>query len=233
VIPAAFTGIGADEFVAMLGGLAVSLRLAAGALLLAMVGGLGVALARRSPRAWLRLPATAFVEVVRGLPLLVLILWIYFGVFSDILRSLGLPLQGEPAAILAFAICYSAFLGETYRAGLDSVDAGQTEAARALGLSPRQALRWVVLPQAVRNVLPALGNETIALVKDTSLASVIAIPELMQQGRLIAGRTFRSMETYTTLALLYLAVTLALGLLQKHLERRFGAGIAPAHRGPR
>jgi His/Glu/Gln/Arg/opine family amino acid ABC transporter permease subunit len=211
----------------------VSLRMAAGALALALVGGLGVALARRSPRAWLRVPAAAFVETVRGIPLLVLVLWIYFGVFSDLLAWAGIPLQGEPAAILAFAICYSAFLGETYRAGLDSVDPGQTEAARALGLSPRQALRWVVLPQAVRNTLPSLGNETISLVKDTSLASVIAIPELMLRGKLVAGRTFESMHAYTATALLYLAVTLLLGQVQRRLERRFGAGTAPAHRGPR
>jgi His/Glu/Gln/Arg/opine family amino acid ABC transporter permease subunit len=219
-----------ETFLRLLGGLGLSLLLALCSLVLALAGGLGVALCRLSPRSWLRLPATAYVEVVRGIPLLVLIVWIYFGVFSDLLSGLGIPLHGFPAAVLAFGICYSAFLGETYRAGIESVDPGQMEAARALGLPRRRAMRLVVLPQALRNVLPALGNESISLVKDTSLASVIAIPELMLRGLQVQGRTFRTMEVFTTVALLYLATTFLLTRLQGLLERRLGAGAAhPAH----
>lgn len=213
-------------FLLLLEGLALSLFIGVCSLAVALLAGLVVALCRLSPRAWLRWPATVYVEVIRGIPLLVLIVWIYFGVFADALAGLGIPLHGIPAAILAFGICYGAFIGETYRAGIQSVDRGQEEAARALGLSRRQSMRLVILPQAVRNVLPALGNEAIALVKDTSLASVIAIPELMLRGRQEAGRTFRTMEVYTVVALLYLATTLVLSRMQRRLERRYGAGTA-------
>ncbi len=169
-------------------------------------------------------------EVVRGVPLLVLLLWIYFGVLSEVLAAGGITLHWFPACVLAFGVCYSAFVGETYRAGILSVDPGQREAARALGLSHRQAMRWVVLPQAIRNILPALGNETISLVKDTSLASVIAVPELMLRGKDAAGRTFRTMEVYSVVALLYLGTTLVLGILQRRLERRLRAD--SPHRDP-
>jgi polar amino acid transport system permease protein len=213
-----------ETFLYLLQGLGLSLLLGACSLAVALVGGLGVALSRRSPRPWLRGPAIAFVEVIRGVPLLVLILWIYFGVVSDVLGRLGMPLHWFPASILAFGACYSAFIGETYRAGIESVDPGQEEAARALGLTHRQAMRRVVLPQAIRNILPALGNEAIALFKDTSLATVIAVNELMNRGKQVAGRDFRTMETYTVVALLYLATTLVLSLLQRRLERRLRAG---------
>ena len=215
----------------LLGGLGLSLLIGVCSLLVALVAGLLVALCRLSPRAWLRLPATVYVEIVRGIPLLVLLVWIYFGVVSDLLSRCGTVLHWFPATVLAFGVCYSAFIGETYRAGIQSVDPGQEEAARALGLGRRQAMRWVILPQALRNVLPALGNEAIALVKDTSLASVIAVPELMLRGTQEAGRTFRYMELYTVVALLYLGTTLLLSQLQRFLERRYGG--ATAHRDPR
>lgn len=216
-----------ETFLYLLKGLGLSLVLGACSLVVALLGGLAVALCRLSPRPWLRRPATAYVEVIRGVPLLVLILWIYFGVLSDLF-----PLHWFPASILAFGACYSAFIGETYRAGIQSVDPGQMEAARALGLSRRVAMRRVVLPQAVRNILPALGNEAISLFKDTSLATVIAVNELMNRGKQVAGRDFRTMETYTVVALLYLATTLVFSLLQRRLERRLGVGTAhhdPGH----
>jgi His/Glu/Gln/Arg/opine family amino acid ABC transporter permease subunit len=216
-------------FVYLLRGLGLSLVLGACSLAVALVGGLAVALCRMSPRAWLRWPATAYVETIRGVPLLVLILWIYFGVISDLLGRVGIPLHWFPASVIAFGACYSAFIGETYRAGIRSVDEGQSAAARALGLSGAQAMRFVVLPQAVRNILPALGNEAIALFKDTSLATVIAVNELMSRGKQVAGREFRTMEVYTLVAVLYLATTLVFSLLQRRLERRLDAG---AHRDP-
>ena len=218
-----------DTFLSLVRALGLSLFLGVCALAVALVAGLAVALGRLSPRPWLRWPATLFVEVVRGVPLLVLLFWIYFGVLAQGLAEVGVVLEGIPAAILALGICYAAFIGETYRAGIQSVDPGQSEAARALGLSRRQSMRWVVLPQAIRNILPALGNESISLVKDTSLASAIAIPELMLRGRQIAGENFRTMEVFTVVAALYLGTTLLLTRLQRLLERRFGA----AHLDPR
>ena len=213
-----------ETFLYLLQGLGLSLVLGACSLVLALLGGLAVALCRLSPRPWLRWPATAYVEVIRGVPLLVLILWIYFGIVSDVLGRMGIPLHWFPASVLAFGACYSAFIGETYRAGIQSVDRGQAEAARALGLTHRQAMRRVVLPQAVRNILPALGNESISLFKDTSLATVIAVNELMNRGKQVAGRDFRTMETYTVVALLYLGTTLVFGVFQRRLERRLRAG---------
>jgi polar amino acid transport system permease protein len=218
-----------ETFGSLLEGLALSVLLWACSLAFALAAGLAVALGRRSRRPWLRVPATVYVEVVRGVPLLVLVLWIYFGLLSDVLGRLGIPLHWFPASVLAFGLCYAAFVGETYRAGIESVDPGQSEAARALGLDEAATMRRVVLPQAIRNILPALGNEAISLFKDTSLASVIAVEELMHRGRAAAARDFRTMETFTVVALLYLAVTLVLSLVQRRLERRLGA----AHLDPR
>ncbi|MHC4922504.1 MAG: amino acid ABC transporter permease [Planctomycetota bacterium] len=218
-----------DTLRALLDGYGLTLVLFAVSLLLSMVLGIFVALGRLARPAWVRLPVTAFVELVRGVPLLVLLMWVYFGVFSMgavtwLFEQMGRPNQEIPAAILAFALCYSAFIGETYRAGIQSVDRGQTEAARSLGLSSRQAFRFVVLPQAIRNVLPALGNESIALFKDTSLAMVIAIPELMMRGKQAAARDFRTLEVYSVVAIIYLVTVIAMTRVQRHLERRFGAG---------
>ncbi|MFT3764511.1 MAG: ABC transporter permease subunit [Minicystis sp.] len=210
-------------FVYLLGGLGLSILLWGCSLAAALVAGLAVALGRLSPRSWLRWPATLYVEIIRGVPLLVLVLWIYFGVLSDVLGRAGVPLHWFPASVLAFGACYAAFVGETYRAGIESVDPGQVEAARALGLSRRQAMRWIVLPQAVRNILPALGNEAIALFKDTSLATVIAVNELMNRGRQVAGRDFRTMETYSIVAALYLVTTLLFARLERRVEARLGA----------
>jgi His/Glu/Gln/Arg/opine family amino acid ABC transporter permease subunit len=215
-----------ETFVYLLKGLGLSLVLGACSLVVALVGGLAVALCRLSPRKWLRWPATAYVEAIRGIPLLVLILWIYFGIISDVLGKMGIPLHWFPASVLAFGACYAAFIGETYRAGIQSVDPGQMEAARALGLGHREAMRSVVLPQALKNILPALGNEAISLFKDTSLATVIAVNELMNRGKQVAGRDFSTMRTYSIVALLYLATTLLFGFLQRRLERRLRAGTA-------
>lgn len=233
---AAGSSLWTEDTLARLGGaVALTLELAAAALALALVAGLLVALGRLSRRPWLRWPATAFVEVVRGVPLIVFLLWIYFGLFSlpavsAGLRGLGIERHEIPAAILAFALCYSAFIGETYRAGIQSVDRGQEEAARALGMNRAQAMRHVVLPQAVRNVLPALGNESIALLKDTSLAMVIAVPELMMVAKQEASRSYRTLEVYSAVAVIYLVLTLILSAGQRHLERRYGAAAHPAHR---
>jgi polar amino acid transport system permease protein len=205
------------DITVLLHGAKLSLLLAACSLGLALVVGLFVALGRLSASRWIRLPGTTYVEFIRGVPLLVLILWIYFGLSGD-----WIPLSRFQAAVLAFGICYGAFIGETYRAGIQSVDPGQTEAARALGMSRLQTMRHVVLPQAIRNILPALGNESIALLKDTSLASVIAVPELMLSGRNIAAREFNFMEVFFFVALIYLVMTFGLTRLQRYFERRTG-----------
>ena len=212
---------------ALLQGVGVSLLLWLGAMALALVAGLFVALGRISPRAWIRWPATFYVEVVRGIPLLVLIVWFHFVLFTGVLS-----LEHRVSAILALAVCYAAFMGETYRAGIEAVDPGQMEAARALGLRRKDAMRFVVLPQAVRNVLPALGNESIALLKDTSLASAIAVPELFKRAMETAGREFNYLPVLSAVALVYLVLTFLLTRVQRFLEGRSGGGATdprPAH----
>jgi polar amino acid transport system permease protein len=123
-------------------------------------------------------------------------------------------------AIIALAVTYGAYLAEIFRAGIQSISKGQMEAARSLGMSYGQAMRYVILPQAVRNVLPALGNDFVAMVKDSSLVSVLAVRDITQVARLYAGTTFRFREAYVTLAVMYLTMTVILSLLVQLLERR-------------
>jgi polar amino acid transport system permease protein len=124
-------------------------------------------------------------------------------------------------AKISLAVTYGAFQAEIFRAGIQSIGRGQMEAARSLGMSYWQAMRYIILPQAIRNVLPALGNDFIAMVKDSSLVSVLAVRDITQVARLYAGRTFRFPESYTVLAVLYLTMTIILSLFVKLLEKRF------------
>jgi polar amino acid transport system permease protein len=124
-------------------------------------------------------------------------------------------------AIIALSVTYGAFLAEIFRAGIQSVDKGQMEAARSQGISYWKAMYYIILPQAIRNVLPALGNDFVAMLKDSSLVSVLAVRDITQVARLYAGRSFRYDESYTTLALMYLTITIVLSLGVKYLERRF------------
>jgi polar amino acid transport system permease protein len=123
-------------------------------------------------------------------------------------------------AVVALAVTYGAFLAEIFRAGIQSIGRGQTEAARSLGMSYAQAMRYVILPQAIRNVLPALGNDFVAMVKDSSLVSVLAVRDITQVARLYAGSTFRFREAYVTLSVLYLTMTVALSMVVQFVERR-------------
>jgi polar amino acid transport system permease protein len=163
-----------------------------------------------------------YVEVVRGIPLLVIVLYAGF-VLSPYLREAtggGIDLRGFPGAVLGLGFGYGAYLAEVFRAGIQSIHRGQMEAARSLGMSYFQAMRHVVLPQALRVVLPPLGNDFIAMLKDSSLISVVALPEILQQGRLWVSRTFRAFEGYNTVALYYLVMTLILSLLVRLIERK-------------
>ncbi len=123
-------------------------------------------------------------------------------------------------AIIALAVTYGAYLAEIFRAGIQSIARGQMEAARSLGMSYGQAMRYVILPQAIRNVLPALGNDFVAMVKDSSLVSLLAVRDISQVARLYAGSTFRFREAYVTLAVMYLTMTVVLSIGVHFLERR-------------
>jgi len=158
--------------------------------------------------------ATIYVEIIRGIPLLVQIFYIYY--------ALGKIVQVPDimAAVIAMTVCYGAYLGEIFRAGIQSIHKGQMEAAIALGLTRTQALSRVILPQTVRVVLPPLGNEFIALLKDSSLVSILAVSDLLRRGREFASKTFYYFEALTVVALVYLVMTLFFSRLVALMEER-------------
>jgi len=189
------------------------------ALLIGLLAGLG----RVSQNGVIRNVAITYVEFIRGVPTLVLIFTVAYVIVPAVADTLGISGQIiTPAVrgISALSIIYGAFLAEVFRAGIESVPSGQMEAARSLGLNGGQAMRHVILPQAIRNVLPALGNDFIAMLKDSSLISVLAVRDITQQARLFAGSTFRFRESYLVLTFLYLTMTIALSLLLRWYERR-------------
>ncbi len=161
--------------------------------------------------------ATVYVEVIRGTPLLVQIMIVYYG-----LPAAGINLPPEIAGILALGINSGAYIAEVIRAGIQSVPKGQMDAARSLGMTYVQAMRYVILPQAFRNILPALGNEFIALLKDSSLLSVIAIAELTRTGMQIYAVTFNAWTPLLGVAMFYLMMTLPLSRLVDYAQRRIG-----------
>jgi polar amino acid transport system permease protein len=158
--------------------------------------------------------ATVYVEIVRGIPLLAWLFYIYYA-----LAKL-LPLRDWIAAILAMGFCYGAYIGEIFRAGLQSIPKGQMEAAIALGLTRGKAIRYIILPQTIRVVLPPLGNEFIALLKDSSLVSILAVSDLLRRSREYASKTFNYFEAFTVAALVYLVLTLGLSRLVAYMEGR-------------
>jgi polar amino acid transport system permease protein len=183
-----------------------------------LIIGLFTGLGRISRNTVINRIATIYVEVIRGIPLLVQLFYIYFalGQFVVVPRM--------TAAVIAMSICYGAYMGEIFRAGILSIPKGQMEAALALGLSRTQAMRKVILPQTMRLVLPPIGNEFIALLKDSSLVSILAVSDLLRRGREYASTSFRYFEAYTIVALIYLVMTLffskLVSLMEERLERR-------------
>ncbi|PJF40478.1 MAG: amino acid ABC transporter [Phototrophicales bacterium] len=174
--------------------------------------------------------ATFYVEVLRGLPILVVVLAVAFVIIPQIItfmsEDLGLAVTvrdvpGRWRAIIALSLTYSAFLSEVFRSGIQSIGRGQTDAARSLGMTYVQVMRFVVLPQALRRVLPPLGNDVIAMIKDSSLVSIIGVRDITQIAKTSSGRSFLLMETYFIAALLYLLVTVMGSLLVRYIEQRY------------
>ncbi len=193
-------------------------------LVVGLIGGLG----RISKNPIIRGIATVYVEVIRGIPLLVQLIFWYFAM-PAILRDLGTTLNIESLAnyktnplvmaIIGLTIAYGAYMSEVYRAGIQSIPKGQMEAARSLGMTYFQAMRYVILPQAFRVILPPIGNELITLLKDSSLVSVVAVADLTRRGREFTATNFNPIETYSMLALLYLVLTLLTARLVSYTER--------------
>ncbi|NMA61893.1 MAG: amino acid ABC transporter permease [Firmicutes bacterium] len=163
-----------------------------------------------------RILAAIYIDVIRGTPLLVQTFIVFYGLPSIIHR----PIPAYVAAILSLSINSGAYVGEIVRSGIQSIDKGQWEAASSLGLNNYQTMRYIILPQAFRRILPPLGNEFIALLKDSSLVSVIALEELVRKGQIIIGRTFRPFEIWTAVAIIFFVMTFTVSRLVDYLERR-------------
>ncbi len=201
----------------LLGGAIVSTQVAAGALLVAICGGLALALLSQSRAAPPRWIAACYVELIRGTPALAQLFIIYFG-----LADLGLGMPPMVAAIVGLGVNGSAYLAEVFRAGIQAINRGQTEAAVSLGMTPAVAMRFVVLPQATRVMLPPFVNYSVQLLKDTSLISAIAAPEIMFRARNLVMETYESMTIYLLVAAIYLSISIPLSHLAARLQARLG-----------
>jgi polar amino acid transport system permease protein len=214
-----------EAFLFIIPGIQITLSITLGGFGLALVLGLLAGLGRISKNALIRNIAITYVEFIRGVPTLVLILTLAFVLIPLLSDAVGInnrDVSMIARGILALAIIYGAFLAEIFRAGIESISHGQMEAARSLGMNYRQAMQFIILPQAIRNISPALGNDFIAMLKDSSLVSVLAVRELTQRGRLYAGSTFRFPESYLVLTFCYLTMTIMLSLLLRWYEQRLG-----------
>ena len=216
-----------ETYVAILdrvrGGIGLTLTVAFSGYVIAVILGLIIGLGRVSKNPVVYNLATLYVQIVRGVPILVLIFYIALVIIPPVLQLLGI----RPAtfdfsfrAIIALGLAYGGFEAETFRAGIQSIGRGQMEAARSLGMSYPQAMRYIILPQAIRRVLPPLGNDFISMLKDSSLVSVLGVNDITNLARLYAASSFRYPETYNTLAFMYLSITLILSLVVKAIENR-------------
>lgn len=204
---------------------------------LASALGLMVALARTSTNPWLQQASTFYVEIIRGVPILVALFYVAFaGAPAMVLAANWVltPLLSQgwinpltvrgfdftARAIVALTVCYSAFIAEIFRAGIEAVDRGQIEAARSLGLSRANTFRHIVAPQALRTILPPLGNDFVSMIKDSALVSALGVQDITQLGKVYSSGSFKFFETYNVVAFLYLTMTITLSLLVRALEKR-------------
>ena len=201
----------------LLAGAGVTIEVTAIAVGLGFIFGLITSVCRLSGVKILQVIAVCYVNIIRGTPMLVQIFLIYFALPMVI----GERINPFVAAVAACSINSGAYVSEIFRAGIQSVDKGQMEAGRSLGLSWMQTMRYVILPQAFKHVIPPLGNEFISMTKETSLVSVIGFEELTRRGQLIIAKTYGSFEIWLTVAAIYLVMTLTIARLVSYLERRF------------
>lgn len=207
----------------LLAGAVTTLGITALAVAIGVVFGLCIAMIRLSKKTWVRTLGTIYVEAFRGTPMLVQILLFYFGVFPmlDLNR-----LDAVWAGIIALGLNSGAYLGEIFRGGIQSIDRGQREAALSLGMKNYQVMRYVILPQALANALPAIGNEFITMIKDSSLVSVIAVAELTYRAMLVAARHYEYFTMYVGIALIYFIMTFTTSRILATLEKRLREGNA-------
>ena len=193
-----------------------TLRLAIPSIVLGFLLGIFIGIGRLAPRWWIRLPATLYVEFFRGVPLVMVILWMWL-VIPIVLKT-SIPEFG--VALTAFVIFEAAYLGEIVRAGIQSVPRGQVEAATAVGLSGAQSMRFIVLPQAIRNMIPSLVTQFIVLFKDTSLASIIGFMDLTKAAQVVNNREVRPFALYLFIAVVYWICTYSMSRYARYVESR-------------
>ena len=198
-------------------GALVTIEITAVSVFLGTCIGLMVGIAELARYPWIRIPAKIYVDFIRGTPLLVQIFIIYFALPI----ILGTRIEPFVAAVAACSSNSGAYVAEIFRAGIQSIDKGQMEAGRSLGMSWTQTMRYIVIPQAFRRTIPQLGNEFIAMLKDSSLVSVIGFEELTRKGQLVIASTYGSLEIWTAVAIIYLIMTLSITRFVAFLEKRF------------
>ncbi|GFI02770.1 MAG: amino acid ABC transporter permease [Lachnospiraceae bacterium] len=203
-----------------------TLLLCALSLLAAMIIGLVVALFNVGKKRILNLFGTVFVDAIRGVPLIVLAYFVYFGIpqAAKMLGFSGLRLSALSAGIITLSMNCGAYMAEIIRAGIESVDKGQMEASRSLGLSYGKSMRLVVIPQAIKTMIPSIINQFIITLKDTSILSVIGFPELVNTGKNVAGNTFLNLQVWAIVGVMYMVVIITLSKVAKKLERRLKRG---------
>ncbi|UOE94887.1 amino acid ABC transporter permease [Alkalihalobacillus sp. LMS39] len=185
-------------------------------ILIGTVMGLFIGLGKMLDNKWLRIPFIWYINFFRGTPFFVQIMILHFGILPLLISPVNPILTG----VVALSLNSAAYIAEIFRAGIQSIDKGQMEAARSLGMTHTQAMKEVILPQAVKRMVPPLGNEFIVLLKESSLLAIIAAPELMYWGRVAVGQYHRPWEPYLTVALIYLVLTLSLTYLLNYVEKR-------------
>ncbi|KJS10225.1 MAG: amino acid ABC transporter permease [Hoeflea sp. BRH_c9] len=206
----------AQYFPLLLEGVTLTIVVTLGSVFLSSILGLVWAIMAVSKSRILRGISRTFITIIRGIPIIVQLFYIYF-----VLPELGVNLTALQAGIIGLGLAYSAYQAENFRAGIEAIDKGQIEAAHSIGMTDGLIMRRVILPQAVRIVLPPFGNTIIMLLKDSSLVSTITVAELTRQGQLIASSTFDNMTVFTLVALMYLAMAVPLTFLTRHLEKRY------------
>src|SRR6187551_2478820 len=204
-----------EFFPILLQGVWLTIVVTIGSLALSTVLGLFWALMRVSGIGVLVGLTAGLINVIRGIPIIVLLFYLYF-----VMPEFGVTLSALQAAILGLGIAYSAYQSENFRAGIEAIDHGQIEAAMSIGMSWPLMMRRVILPQAVRIILPPYGNTMIMMLKDSSQASTITVAELALQGKLIASATFKNTSVFTMVALMYLTMSIPLILLVRHFEKK-------------
>lgn len=205
-----------DSIPYLLKGVPYTLLISFGGLAIGFLLGIFFGLLRISPMQWLRWPAITYIEVFRGTPVLVQVLFIFYG----LPQLLGGPIDAVTAGIAAIAVNSGAYISEIVRGGVQSIERGQREAGLSLGLSRVQTFRYIIWPQAFRRMIPALGNQGIISIKDTSLFAVIGVGELVRQGQIYIATTFNALEVYLMVAVMYLIITLTLSIALRMLERK-------------